>query len=240
MKRLAEAYYCEIERLLNSIRVADADGRNLDFFEGVSAAIGLIQMQTALGGKLIFIGNGASAAISSHQATDFWKNGRMRAIAFNDASGLTCVSNDFGYEHVFEKPIMMFADPGDVLIAISSSGQSKNVLLGVMAAKARDVRVITLSGFDEDNPLQQLGEINFYVPSSTYGHVEILHLSICHCLLDVIIERESELLRESVSGSAGDAIGWAEHEDIREEHAEMEVKAIRGAKKHPSHAVQTE
>ena len=56
---------------------------------------------------MIFIGNGGSAAIASHQAVDYWKNGGMRAIAFNDASLLTCISNDFGYPQVFEKPIEM-------------------------------------------------------------------------------------------------------------------------------------
>ena len=139
----------------------------------------------------MFIGNGASAAISSHIATDFLKNGRIRAIAFNDSTLLTCISNDIGYEHVFEKPIEMFADEGDVLFAISSSGRSENVLRGVRAARTRKCRVITLSGFDSDNPLFLLGDINFYVPAQSYGPVEIIHHSICHCILDVIMKKRS-------------------------------------------------
>ena len=82
----------------------------------------------------------------------------------------------------------MVADAGDVLIAISSSGRSPNILLGVKAARARGCSVITLSGFDSDNPLSSMGDVNFYVPSKAYGPVEVIHHSICHCLLDSILD----------------------------------------------------
>jgi D-sedoheptulose 7-phosphate isomerase len=198
MKQLSQAYYFGIKQLLNSVDVSDDLGAEIGFHDGIVLASELIQEQTAAGKKLIFIGNGASATISSHQATDFWKNGRMKSIAFNDAAGLTCISNDFGYEHVFEKPIEMFAEPGDVLFGISSSGRSANILLGVSAAREKGAKVITLSGFAEDNPLRRLGSINFYVPSFCYGHVEILHFSICHCILDVIVEKK----KQAVEGPA--------------------------------------
>jgi D-sedoheptulose 7-phosphate isomerase len=120
-------------------------------------------------------------------AIDFWKNGGIRALAFNDASLITCIGNDFGYAHVFEKPIGMFADAGDVLFAISSSGRSENILNGVRAAASRGASVVTLSGFTRDNPLRGMGEVNFYVPVSHYGHVEVIHQYICHCVLDTIM-----------------------------------------------------
>jgi D-sedoheptulose 7-phosphate isomerase len=81
----------------------------------------------------------------------------------------------------------MFAERDDILIAISSSGKSANILRGVKAARERQCMIITLSGFHSDNPLSSLGTINFYVPSSSYGPVEILHHSICHCMIDSII-----------------------------------------------------
>ncbi len=112
----------------------------------------------------------------------------MRAIAFNDAALLTCVSNDIGYKHVFEKSIEMFADKGDVLIAISSSGKSENILRGAAAAKKKGCKIITLSGFKIGNPLRKSGNLNFYVPSYVYGYVEILHHSICHCILEYIMK----------------------------------------------------
>jgi D-sedoheptulose 7-phosphate isomerase len=203
MKHLAREYYLQIEQLLKSVCVTDNEQNELDFCDGIARAVGLIEIQAAADGKMMFIGNGASAAISSHQATDFWKNGQIKAIAFNDISGLTCISNDFGYEYVFEKPIEMFADPADVLVAISSSGQSENILRGVAAARQKGAKVITLSGFDRSSPLRLLGDINFYVPSSHYGHVEVVHLSICHCLLDIIVQKKAGMAKHRVGAVAG-------------------------------------
>jgi len=175
---------------MDGMVVTDTTGNSLECFQGIGEAAALIAKRARTGYKILFIGNGASAAISSHMATDFWKNGGIRALAFNDGVLLTCMGNDYGYEQVFAKPIQMFADPGDMLMAISSSGQSPNILLGVRAARQKGCQVITLSGFKPDNPLRSLGDYNFYVPASTYGTVEILHHSICHCLLDMIDQRK--------------------------------------------------
>jgi D-sedoheptulose 7-phosphate isomerase len=82
----------------------------------------------------------------------------------------------------------MFADEGDILIAISSSGKSESILNGVSAAKAKGMKIVTLSGFKPDNPLRSNGDINFFVPDGCYGPVEVVHLSIVHCILDAIIE----------------------------------------------------
>jgi D-sedoheptulose 7-phosphate isomerase len=187
MREFAEKYFSRLFNLLKSIRVTDEQGMESGLFEGIEKAGDLIRSQAGSGRKLIFIGNGASAAISSHMATDFWKNGGIKTTAFNDSSLLTCISNDYGYEHVFAKSIEMFADNGDILFAISSSGRSENILKGVYAAKSRECKVITLSGFKDDNPLSVMGDYNFYVPSQEYGHVEIIHHSICHSILDSII-----------------------------------------------------
>ncbi|MBI5100340.1 MAG: SIS domain-containing protein [Nitrospirae bacterium] len=188
MTQFADEYYRRLFDTVNRIGVRNGSGDGMTFSEGVSGAVGLIKAGIK-GHKLMFIGNGGSAAISSHMSVDFWKNGGMRAVAFNDSSLLTCLGNDYGYRHVFEKPVEMFADGGDILIAISSSGRSENILLGVAAARKKGCAVITLSGFDRDNPLSSMGDINFYVPSSAYGPVEVLHHSICHCILDAIMGR---------------------------------------------------
>ena len=187
MRKIVKDYYQGLLDTIRAVKVTDKKGDLLDFHEGLTVTAELIISRNKAGRKLIFIGNGASAAISSHIATDFWKNGGVRAVAFNDSSSLTCVSNDFGYKHVFEKPIEMFADKGDILFAISSSGKSENILRGVRSARLKGCGVITLSGFKDDNPLSALGDFNFYVPSGSYGPVEVTHHSICHCLVDVII-----------------------------------------------------
>jgi D-sedoheptulose 7-phosphate isomerase len=180
-------FFVELGEMLCRVEASDRAGARLACDEAIRRATELIRGQTTAGRKVIFVGNGGSAAIASHQAVDYWKNGGMRAIAFNDASLLTCVGNDYGYPHVFEKPVAMFADPGDVLMAISSSGRSESILRAVVAAESAGCRVVTLSGFQPANPLRGRGEMNFYVPSESYGYVEITHLAICHCIIDTII-----------------------------------------------------
>lgn len=179
-----------IKTLFDYVEATNDKGALLSLDEAFENSIEIIINQDT--GKLLFIGNGASASIASHMATDFWKNTGIRAMAFNDSALLTCISNDYGYKHVFEKPIQMFSDSNDVLIPISSSGQSENILFGVSAAKAKGLKIISLSGFNADNPLRKSGDINFYVSSNCYGHVEVLHHAICHCILDEIICIKSE------------------------------------------------
>jgi D-sedoheptulose 7-phosphate isomerase len=133
----------------------------------------------------MFLGNGGSAAIASHMAIDYSKNGGLRALAFNDPVSLTCLGNDLGYENVFAKQVDLHARSGDLLVAISSSGKSANVLAAVASARERDCRVVTFSGFQVDNGLRSAGDVNFYVGSSEYGFVEIAHLALCHAILDI-------------------------------------------------------
>jgi len=190
VREFSKTYFESLIKEMKSIRISDCEGNPIEVFEGIKNVAQLILSKSQKGRKLIFIGNGASAAISSHMSTDYWKNGGVRAIAFNDSSLLTCVSNDYGYKHVFEKSIEMFADKGDVLMAISSSGQSENILRGVQAAISVGCKVITFSGFKDDNPLRQMGDYNFYSGSSSYGPVEITHLSICHCICDLLIKEK--------------------------------------------------
>jgi len=179
-------YFSSLQEHLSRLEVQGENLEPLDLETAFERALDLILKTKQTQRKVIFIGNGGSAAIASHQAVDLWKNGGIRAIAFNDSSLLTCISNDYGYEHVFEKPIEMFAESGDVLIAISSSGRSENILRAVDQARAKGCSVITLSGFRPDNPLRRKGHLNFYVSSDSYGFVEISHLTVCHYLADRI------------------------------------------------------
>lgn len=200
MRRFAKEYSDNIINLLNSIRVTDRQGKVVDFFDGIEKVCNLIILQTSSGHKLMFIGNGASAAISSHMSTDFWKNGGMRAIAFNDSSLLTCLGNDYGYEYIFEKSVEMFAHEGDILIAISSSGKSENILRGAHSARSKKCSIFTLSGFERNNPLSSIGDLNFYVPDKSYGPVEIVHQYLCHSILDTIMEfRNSSISKRKSS-----------------------------------------
>src|SRR3989338_1315506 len=104
-------YFEKLGQLFYEMEATDAKAKAIEISKGLGIAIDLIKKAAAKGNKVIFIGNGGSASIASHQAIDFWKNGKIKAVAFNDGAQLTCLSNDFGYKYVFEKPIQFFADP---------------------------------------------------------------------------------------------------------------------------------
>lgn len=175
--------YRDIDQALASIEVED---------NGYASVFEYLRMvcETAgpHGARLFFVGNGGSAAIASHMAADYQKNGKMPTLCFNDAASLTCISNDLGYENVFSLPLQYHARLGDVLFAISSSGESESILHAVDHAKNACLNIVTLSGFEPDNRLRGKGGVNFYVPSKNYGTVEIAHLAILHSLLDEVMK----------------------------------------------------
>jgi len=173
-------------RALNQIEVTDKKAKRYDFNAAIFYVVKKIKSASSKGGKIILIGNGGSASIASHLATDFLKNAKIPAMAFNDSSLLTCLSNDLGYSQVFAKPVEMLAKKGDVLFSISSSGKSKNILQATRKARDLGCFIVSLSSFKPDNPLKRMGDINFYVPSDSYGYAEITHLAICHYIADCL------------------------------------------------------
>jgi len=178
-------YFAKLHRVMRDAECSDFRRAEMPIGAAFEAVRAQAHAAHERGNKLIFIGNGGSAGITSHLATDFSKNGGLRAMAFNDGATLTCIGNDFGYEHVFAKQIEWHARPGDLLIAISSSGRSANILKGAREARERGCGVVTMSGFGEDNPLRLAGDVNFYVRSSFYGFVEVAHLALLHAILDL-------------------------------------------------------
>jgi D-sedoheptulose 7-phosphate isomerase len=180
------AQYAEaLATLISNSVVTDSAGATIGLEDAVDRVRLQAQAASERGGKILFLGNGGSAGIASHLAIDYSKNGGLRSLALNDAAALTCLANDFGYEHVFEKQIEFHARPGDLVMAISSSGKSPNILRAADAATRADCTVVTFSGFRAGNPLRRSGAFNFYVDSDRYGFVEIAHLSICHAILDI-------------------------------------------------------
>ena len=125
--------------------------------------------------------------MASHVAVDFTKAAGIRAINFNEADLLTCFANDYGYERVFEKAVDYYGDEGDLLILISSSGRSANVLNAARRAKELNMAVITFSGFDIKNPLCKIGDINYWVDSKAYNVVEMTHHIWLLAIVDYII-----------------------------------------------------
>jgi D-sedoheptulose 7-phosphate isomerase len=169
---------------IQTTKVFDKSGQEISFDNAVQQIVDMLLRLENEDKKLMLVGNGGSAGITSHMALDFWKNGGIKATAFNDSSLLTAVANDYSFEEVFSKPIEIFANSGDMLFAISSSGNSKNIANAAKAATEKHCEVITFSGFSLDNSLLKLGDFNFYVASNSYGMVETAHAYIIHCLLD--------------------------------------------------------
>ena len=150
----------------------------------------LIVKADAVGKKVVLVGNGGTAAMASHVAVDLVKAAGIRAINFNEADLITCFSNDFGYEYWVEKALEFYADDGDLVILISSSGQSKNILNGAEKALSLGLGLVTFSGFSENNPLRALGRINFWANSQSYNHVEMTHHVWLVAVIDFIIEKK--------------------------------------------------
>jgi len=151
----------------------------------------LIRKANKSGGKVIIVGNGGSAAIASHVSIDFTKAANIRAITFNESSLITCLSNDYGYEWWVEKAIEFYADNNDLVILISSSGMSKNILNGAKKAKKLGLNLVTLSGFSQSNKLRKIGDINLWVDSSKYNVVETVHQTWILSIIDYLIEQDS-------------------------------------------------
>ncbi|NGX63684.1 MAG: Phosphoheptose isomerase [Candidatus Anoxychlamydiales bacterium] len=131
------------------------------------------------------IGNGGSAGIASHFCNDLLKTLKIPSSTLVDASVLTCLANDYGYEKCYSEALKVISKSDDVLVAISSSGNSLNIVNAVRVAKEKGSFVITFSGFDSANPLRQIGDLNFWLDKKDYGLVEMGHMFLLHSIVDL-------------------------------------------------------
>lgn len=182
----ASAYLDELSRLIGAMEISNGTGEKLSLDEGGKAALTLIRRARDKKAKAVVVGNGGSAAIASHMQNDLCKAVRMRSLVFTEQSLLTALANDDGYPTAYETLMNLWADADDLLIAISSSGRSENILRCAQAARQAGCQVVTLSGFAADNPLRSLGDVNFYIPSHSYGHVELAHAALSQFLTDAL------------------------------------------------------
>jgi len=139
--------------------------------------------------KIIIAGNGGSAAMASHVCVDLTKAAKIRAINFNEADLITCFANDYGYEEWLVRALESYAIQGDVIILISSSGASKNIVNAAKYANDKELKLITLSGFSPSNPLRKMGNINLYCNSKKYNIVEMAHHIWLLMLVDFMQEQ---------------------------------------------------
>lgn len=135
--------------------------------------------------KIIIFGNGGSSAIASHFTVDMIKNSGIECVNFNEYDHITCMSNDFGYENWIKKTLEFHLKKDDLVILISSSGMSKNIINAAKFLKKKNNKLITLTGFNKKNLLQKYGNINFWINSSVYNIVENAHQIILLLINDL-------------------------------------------------------
>jgi len=138
--------------------------------------------------NLSIFGNGGSAAIASHFAIDMTKNAKIKTMAFNDSSLITCLSNDYGYENWIAKTVDYYLTKNDIIIIVSCSGESKNLVNAVKSAQKKGVKkIVTFTGCKKNNTLSKMGDFSFWVNSSSYNIIENVHQFYLLSLVDMII-----------------------------------------------------
>ncbi len=179
------AFQAEIlSKTLEKCSVTGIDGDVVDLETGILMLCDWLEMMRKDRHSLYVIGNGGSASVAGHAVTDFFNMSKLKAITLHESSLLTCMANDFGYENAFAHMLSQMVTKGDIVIVISSSGQSMNIRNAASQTIENGGKVISLSGFNESNPLRTMGELNFWLDSSNYGIVEIGHQFLLHNISD--------------------------------------------------------
>ncbi len=184
-------YFIYIKKILNCLNKLEVESQEKGIIkpdEGFQWLLKQFKLVKETKKQVFLIGNGASASMASHTALDLWKNFKIKATAFNDVVGLTAISNDHSYKKVFSKHLEFFGQKGDMIICISSSGNSPNILETVKVAMKKQIVTVTLSGMNSNNKLRKMGHLNFYVPANTYGTVESCHQILFHYWLDELLK----------------------------------------------------
>ena len=154
----------------------------------IDKSVELIQECKKNKGKTYIIGNGGSSSIASHVSVDFAKVANVPSNTFNNANLITCFANDYGHENWIKEAIKAYTQKNDILILISRSGNSKNIINAAKYCNENNIRLITLSGFDKSNPLAKLGDVNIHINSNNYNYIEMSHHIILLSIVDIFAD----------------------------------------------------
>ncbi|WP_320040106.1 SIS domain-containing protein [uncultured Desulfobacter sp.] len=183
----AGSYLNYLNAMLMETQITDNVGHTYSLDDGVARMVSELIIIRNNGGLLALVGNGGSAAIVDHVHNDLGLSCGMCTLVFTNTPSLTAASNDFGYAAAYERQLACWSDYQGALLAISSSGASENILRAAKKARAIGMKIFTMTGFQQDNPLRKMGELNFYIKSDSYGIVELAHSCIAHCVTDTIL-----------------------------------------------------
>lgn len=140
--------------------------------------------------KVIIFGNGGSLSIADHLTVDLIKNANIKALCPSSSPFITALSNDLGFDNWITNAIKLYASAGDIIIFISSSGSSKNIINAAKYCIKNKLKIITLTGFSNNNFLNKNGNINFHVDSKSYNIIESIHQIYLVALVDLIIGKK--------------------------------------------------
>lgn len=190
MIRYAYDYFNLIRDGLEHMIVTDRDGRELSAEQGLELwANKAREIQQSTKGLLFFCGNGASASMAEHMSHDWFQNAVINTTTCAEVAHITAISNDLSYDDVYSYRVKRILSEKDMLIGISASGNSPNIVKAVEAAIENGAYTITVSGKKSDNRIRKMGNLNFYVPLETYGEVESAHNVLLHCALDYFLDK---------------------------------------------------
>lgn len=185
-----EEYINEVQNGIRELVITARDGREMTAQEAVDLwSCRVKSMRDELKGLLFFCGNGASATMAEHMSHDWFQNAEVNTTTCAETAHITAISNDLSYEDVFSYRIRRILSDRDILVTISSSGNSPNIVKALETGREKGAYCITFSGKDADNKSRKLGDLNFYVPLNTYGLVESVHSVILHAALDNFLEK---------------------------------------------------
>ena len=183
-------YFNTISRGLAALTVTERAGKPLTLDEGLEIWAGrALDLQQRMHGLIFFCGNGASATMAEHMSHDWFQNGMVNTTTCAEMAHITAISNDSGYENVFSYRVERILSEKDMLVGISSSGNSPNIVKAMEAANKKGAFTISLSGKGKDNKIRGMGDLNFYVPLETYGEVESAHAVLLHAALDYFMDK---------------------------------------------------
>lgn len=189
LENYSSNYFSDIKEGLSNLIATDSAGNVLDADAALEKWVDICEEKRKQRGVFFFCGNGASATMAEHMSHDCFQNADFLTQTCSETSHLTAISNDISYEDVFSYRISKMLKESDMLVTISSSGNSPNVIKAIKTAKELGAFVVTVSGKKADNKSRQLGDLNFYVPLETYGMVESAHAVLLHCWLDMYLDK---------------------------------------------------
>jgi D-sedoheptulose 7-phosphate isomerase len=195
MKAVAELWTGYADAVTTGLRelvVTDAAGRDVPPQDAFARWVAMTHAVHERDGQLFIIGNGGSAAMASHMVTDALAIGHLRANALNDPTMLTAAANDLSFDQTFALQLECLARPGDLLIAISQSGNSSNIVRAVETGRTRTLGTVTLSAMRTDNRCRSLGDLNFYLPLARYGWAQSAHQVVLHYWFDQYLDQHGQ------------------------------------------------